>query len=355
MDTIPPKTTLLAERLIRQGLICPVSSPKQYIELFKRLQPVSPVHFSYPGAPPQLTRRTTFDDTELADSFRAEREIVKARFLHGTIGYVLADDLADYAVAFMKPLTKFTYFQHQVLEAIRHTGPLTPRQVKEETELMNKQVMPALHRLQKAFLVYEDQVETSWERAWYDFETEWPEIHLDESQRIDSAARILDRFIHALVFASLEQIRSWSALPLKLLKTALGTLENAGTLVSCELEDGEHVWIHAGDMSLSESEIPHSVIMLHKADILVRAYAAELKQRFAGLETLQYLLIDGEFSGAVTGHWRIGPHDVEDIVLILPKKTASQYKQTILDEVSRIYSPPHSTILKYNGTKVSHP
>jgi hypothetical protein len=355
MNTILAKSTLLAERLKRQGLICPVSTPKQYIALFKRLQPVSPVHFSYPGAPPQLTRRTTFDDTELADSFRAEREIVKARFLHGTIGYVLADDLADYAVAFMKPLTKFTYFQHQVLEAIRHTGPLTPRQVKEETELMNKQVMPALHRLQKAFLVYEDQVETSWERAWYDFETEWPEIHLDESRRIDAVARILERFIHALVFASLEQMRAWSALPLKLLKTALAKLEESGVLVTRELDDNEAVWIHSDDLSLSETEIPLSISMLHKADILVRSYAPELKQRFAGLEVLQYLLIDGEFLGAVTGHWRIGPHNVEDIVLTLPKKTASHYKQTIIDEVSRIYSPPHSTILKYNGTSLSHP
>ena len=71
---------------------------------------------------------------------------------------------------------------------------------------------------------------------------------------------------------------------------------------------------------------------------------------FSGLEILQYLLIDGEFLGAVTGHWRIGPHDVEDIIVTLPKKTATNYKQAILDEVSRIYSPPHSTIQKYNGS-----
>jgi hypothetical protein len=349
MKRVPAKTTLLAERLKRQGLTCPVKSPAQYIKLFKRLQPVSPVHFSYPGAPPQLTRRTMFDDTARADALRAEREIVKARFLHGTIGYVLAEDLADYAVAFRKPLTKFTYFQHQVLEAVRHTGPLTPRQIKEETELLNKQVMPALHRLQKAFLVYEDQVETSWERAWYDFETEWPEIQLDESQRIDAIYRILERFIYALVFVSMEQIRSWSALPVKLLKTAIGKLEDTGMLVTCEPDNREPVWIRTEDISLPASDIPHSVVMLHKADILVRTYLPELKKKFNGLEVLQYLLIDGEFAGAVAGHWRIGPHDVEDIVLTLPGKTASRYRQAILDEVSRVYNPPHSSILKYNG------
>lgn len=352
MRNIPATSALLAERLKRQGLTYPAKSPAQYIPLFKRLQPVSPVHFSYPGAPPQLTRRTTFDDTDLADSYRAEREIVKARFLHGTIGYVLAEDLADYAVAFMKPLTKFTYFQYQVLEAVRHAGPLTPRQIKEETELLNKQVMPALHRLQKAFLVYEDQVETSWERAWYDFETEWPEIHLDENTRMDAVSRILERFIYALVFVSMTQIRSWSALPVKLLKTAIGKLEDTGVLVPCESHDKEPVWIHTEDMSLPESEIQHSVVMLHKADILVRAYLPELKKKFKGLEVLQYLLIDGEFSGAVTGHWRIGPHDVEDIVLTLTGKTASRYKHAILDEVSRIYNPPHNTIRKYNGSAV---
>ena len=39
----------------------------------------------------------------------------------------------------------------------------------------------------------------------------------------------------------------------------------------------------------------------------------ELKERFGGLEVLQYLLIDRNFAGAVCGHWRIGPHDVEEM------------------------------------------
>jgi hypothetical protein len=36
-------------------------------------------------------------------------------------------------------------------------GGLTPQQIKEETGLLNQEIMPALHRLQEAFVVYEDR------------------------------------------------------------------------------------------------------------------------------------------------------------------------------------------------------
>ena len=62
--------------------------------------------------------------------------------------------------------------------------------------------------------------------------------------------------------------------------------------------------------------------MLHLGDPLVLPHTAELKERFEGLEVLACLLIDGELTGAVCGHWRIGPHDVEDIVLTLPVRNA---------------------------------
>ena len=73
--------------------------------------------------------------------------------------------------------------QEMVLYAIGGAGPLTPRQVKEETGLLNKEIMPALHRLQQAFLVYEDQVSDDWERSWYDFAEEWPHVKPDTARR----------------------------------------------------------------------------------------------------------------------------------------------------------------------------
>ena len=60
---------------------------------------------------------------------------------------------------------------------------------------------------------------------------------------------------------------------------------------------------------------------MHRADPLVKSHSSELKDRFGGEEVLQYLLIDGEFAGAVLGHWRIGPRDVDDILLGTARQT----------------------------------
>jgi hypothetical protein len=94
------------------------------------------------------------------------------------------------------------------------------------------------------------------------------------------------------------------------------------------------------------------VFMLHKADTLVRASMSELKRRFAGLEVLQYLLIDGSFRGAVCGHWRIGPHDVEDIVTDLPARARADRRDEILEAVAWQYRAPSHRILRYHGEPV---
>ena len=68
--------------------------------------------------------------------------------------------------------------------------------------------------------------------------------------------------------------------------------------------------------------------------------------------TLQYLLIDGELKGAVLGHWRFRPYDVEDIVLLLPKDECQRREKKVLAVVSYSYKPPHHNILKYCGNKL---
>ena len=91
---------------------------------------------------------------------------------------------------------------------------------------------------------------------------------------------------------------------------------------------------------------------MHRADPLVKSHSSELKDRFGGEEVLQYLLIDGEFAGAVLGHWRIGPHDVDDILLELPAKQRSSRKAEIIDAVAWQYHPPSHHILAYDGKAV---
>ncbi|MBN1218915.1 MAG: winged helix DNA-binding domain-containing protein [Anaerolineae bacterium] len=344
---------ILTERLRRQHLTDPLPTADSYLELFRRLQPVSPVAFTRPGDPPRLIPRAHFNDGAEADRLRAQRRIVKGRFLGGSIGYVLAEDLALYANTFQRPLPYFNEIQETVLEAVQITGPLTPRQIKEETGLLNKQIMPALHRLQQAFLVYEDQTDDDWERGWYDFATEWPGVKLNEEQRQTTTIQVLLRFLEGHVFATFEQLKDWSQLSARFLARVVREMEQVSLIMPQTVEGLGEGWLRVEDVRLPEAEITPSVFMLHKADFLVRSHASELKRRFGGLEVLQYLLIDGKFQGAVVGHWRIGPHDVDDIVVMLPAGERAKRREEIINVVAQWYHPPHHQILKYSGAEIT--
>ena len=341
------REAVFAERLRRQGLLKPVETPDEYASLFRLLQPVSPIFFSYPGSPPALVHRAAFDDEALTADWRRTRKIVKCRFLSGTIGYVFREDLALYANAFQRPLAKFNSNQQLVYDTLAHVGPLAPRQIKEETGLLNKEIMPILHRLQEAFLVYEDQLDTDWERPWYAFSQEWPGITIGPDLCEEAAREVLSRFLHAHIFATLEQIKNWSGWPARDIRHLLGSLESDGLLIRRNIDALGEGWIENESLDCTESSC--SVFMLHKADPLVRASTSELKRRFVGLEVLQYLLVDGEFQGAVCGHWRIGPHDVENIVLQLPERERMARKVEILEAVAWKYRPPSHHILRYDG------
>jgi hypothetical protein len=208
---------VLGERLRRQRLLAPLETRRGYQDLVRLLQPISTYAVARPGDPPRLVCRTRFDDGAVADRLRARRELVKGRFLGGTIGYVLAGDLALYANAFRRPLPRPNLRQSAVVDAVRSAGPATPRQLKEETGLLNKQIIPALHRLQAAFLVYEDQTDREWDRAWYDFASEWPEVELSDEARTPAVTEVLRRFLRGHVFATAEQLADWSRLPRRLL------------------------------------------------------------------------------------------------------------------------------------------
>ena len=343
------KATVLAWRLARQGLTEPLGSEEEYVELVRLLQPVAPVAMSMPGSPPRLLHRTTFDDGELADAMRERRQLVKGRFWGGNIGYVLTADLDLYGTAFRKGLEQFNAVQEPVYQALWSAGPLTPRQLKEETGLLNKQIMPALHRLQQAFLVYEAQEDSSWERSWSLLEAEWPDVDLQRINWEEAAAQVLTRFLRSQVFATLAQFREWSQFAVRKLRQVLEEMEAAGRIVPCEIEGLGKGWSLPEDRELERRRPPRVVHMLHKADPLVKGHIGELKERFAGREVLQYLLIDGELRGAVCGHWRIGPHDVEDIAVELSAKERERRKAEIVAEISRVYHPPFSHVRRFAG------
>jgi hypothetical protein len=212
--------------------------------------------------------------------------------------------------------------------------------------------MQALNRLQKAFLVCEDQIDSDWERGWSTIDAEWPAIRVAEEKRCQAIEEVISRFFEAHVFATFEQLHDWCALPQRSLQAAVEQVQAAGSITSCTVDGMGEGWISADELP-SPADLPPSVFMLHRADYLVRSHGSELKRRFAGEEVLQYLLIDGAFHGAVLGHWRIGPHDVRDIVLTLPARERATRREEILDAVSWWYKPPRSRILRYDGHSIA--
>lgn len=349
---IASKEAIFAERLRRHRLLEPVTTEEDYSELFRMLQPVHPVANSCPGDPPCLVHRAVFDDREVTNAWREKREIVKGRFLKGNVGYVLGDELELYANAFQRPLERLSRSQELVLDTLTHVGPLTPRQIKEETGLLNKEIMPILHRLQQAFLVYEDQLDSDWERAWYVFSQEWPDVAVEPERWEVAACEVLQRFVRAHVFVTVEQIRDWSGWSVKGIGRLLQVMQADGRVCAGTVDGLGEGWSCAGDTPVDAISDAPTAFMLHRADPLVLASVSELKRRFGHLEVLQYVLVDGDFRGAVCGHWRIGPHDVEDIVVDLGPAERAARRDEILNAVLWEYHPPRHRVLCYAGERL---
>jgi len=96
-------------------------------------------------------------------------------------------------------------------------------------------IIPAtLKRLQEAFLVYESQVDTDWNTGWFDFKMEWQEIELQQNM-VNAISEMLLRFFDAIIFASLDQIKSWSELKLKTIQSAIDLLIERDEIVKMEI------------------------------------------------------------------------------------------------------------------------
>lgn len=121
---------------------------------------------------PFVRRLTTF---RITGSASAAANCSRAGFRGGNLGWVDRRDWELYAGLYRKPLERFSDRQRAVLELLEREGPLNIQLIKEATGMLVKEITPVLHRLQEAFLVYEDQYDGEWDRSWYRFEEMFPE------------------------------------------------------------------------------------------------------------------------------------------------------------------------------------
>lgn len=312
----------------------------EYVKLYRDTQPGQNVYWNGFGQPPTLSFRADFDDIEFNRDRQLKRELIKGRFSGGNLGWIVSEDMELFIALYRKPLVKPTEIQLRVLELIEREGPLNIQQIKEETGLLVKEITPALHRLQEAFLIYEDQYDGEWDRSWYRFTEMFPQVNSDKYSRHEALKIVLQRFAYRLVWFDTAMAKSFYKLPEKEIKLAAGELVAEGILV--ESNAGYMLKSDAELLANYEPKTLNFVYAIHRNDFIYKAHERMLKEMAKELtdgleydhEPLQYLLIDGEFHGASVGHFRNGPYDLNDIVCDL--RDAESRKDEIIEAIRAV-------------------
>ena len=329
---------ILSLRMERQCLLRKADET-EYIALYRDTQPGQNVYWYGFGEPPVLSFRASFDDVEYNRHRQLKRKLVKGRFAGGNLGWVMSEDLELFASLYRKPLDRPTPEQREILTLIENAGPFNIQQLKEETGLLVKQITPILHRLQEAFLLYEDQYDGEWDRGWYRFEEMFPNVNLQRYTKTEALKILLQRFAYRIVWFDTAMAKAFYRVPEKEIRNAAAELVSEGILVS--RESGYLLKSDAAFLQNYEPKDSRCVYALHRNDFLYKVQEPALKQMTKNLteglaydcEPLQYLLIDGRFHGATVGHFRYGPYDLNDIVCDLPdaESRRSEILQAVLD------------------------
>ncbi len=326
----------------------------EYIDLYRDMQPGQNVYWNGFGEPPTLSFRADFNDIEFNRERQLKRELIKGRFSGGNLGWIVPADMELFIGLYRKPLIKPTADQSTILELIETSGPYTIQQIKEETGLLVKQITPILHRLQEAFLIYEDQYDGEWDRGWYRFGEMFPNVNQDKYTRLEALKIVMQRFAYRIVWFDTAMAKSFYKLPEKEIKLAVSELLNEGVVV-----ESDNGFMLKTDVELLENYKPKElqfVYAIHRNDFLYKSHEHILKDYANRLtdgleydhEPLQYLLIDGEFHGASVGHFRNGPYDLNDIVCDLPDVQARK-----ADIINAIQSVNYGkTPARFMGQKV---
>ncbi len=335
--------------LDRQRLDCRVGED-DYDALFRALSPVQTEYWSYPGIAPCLDGRADFDDRAYNNDRRGGRDIVKGRFMGGTIGYVDRADLALFATLYRDDSPAMSPVEIEVLNCLRHEGPMSVQMMKEVTGLLVKALSPALQKLQAKCLVFEDQVDEQWDRSFYLFEQEFPDVDLTAMTRAQAAEQALLRWVGVCRFATLGGLQAFSRLGSRWLMELTRQLVDNGQLATVCF-DGQEGFCLAAERAEIEAQQPTAVSgvwALNRNDFLVKMNEPLLKNTFDDNgQTLFYLLIDNVFAGAVKGQFKNGPFVLQDVMLLRPEDAAR--RDEILDAIYRVNDRQRSPLASFNG------
>ena len=359
------KKRILILRMERQYL-SRKANEKEYLELYRDTQPGQNEYWHGFGQPPVMAFRADFDDIEWNRARQEKRELVKGRFQGGNLGWIMEEDMELFACLCRKPLDGITYRQNLILNAIEQLGPLNIQQMKEETGMLVKEITPVLHRMQEAFILYEDQYDGEWDRSWYRFEEMLPKVNLEKYTRIEAFKIILKRFAYRMVWFDVNMAKSFYKLPAKDIKIAVKEMvaeeelyEYEGGFISTE--DYEYITSESSNILQEFTGEAGKILVMHRNDVLVKAFEHEWKSRYkpyiinakekfpeaTDFEILWLLIMDGEIHGAVLGKFKYGPYMIEDIVV---DEGYEDYREEILKAVRK--ASPESKIERFMGEEI---
>ncbi len=332
----------------RQFLSYPANE-KEYDLLYRDVSPGQNVYWNGFGDPPSLTFRASFNDIEYNRNRQFERILIKGRFGGGNIGWIEQNELELFSGLYKKPIEKPDKNQLLLLDLIENEGPMTIAVMKEMTGMLVRDITPVLHRLQEAFLIYEDQYDGGWDRGWYMFSEMFSDVDLNKYSRIESLKTVLVRYAERFVYFNSKMAKSFYRLPERDINAAIKALLADEIII----EYSEGYILKKSEKILNEDAgiIKKKVYVMHRNDVLVKSNEYWLKEKYNrnGLDILQYILLDGKFCGAVLGHFKNGPYVIEDISLSLPYDEIIARKEEIIEAVYCVNDRNRSKIKLYNG------
>lgn len=342
-------------RLQRQHMIEPVDE-EHYDQLFKNMSPVQTQFWIEPGSPPELLYRCEFDDALTNDMYRRDRTIIKGRFQGGNVAYCFLEDLPLFMAAYRKPIKSFSQQVEIVLNILKNEGAMDIDLIKEISGLLSKEIAKALQKLQKAFIVYEDQVDSERTRAFYILEDEFSNLDFRKYSREEAINEVIKRFIYMNVFVTIDMIKSYTKFTNKDIKLSMERLFEKDVIIEVDESFGQGFILtdDVEEIKRVKSDVPDKVFILDLNDYLVKSNELILKDRFgrSELKTLHYVMKKGEIVGRVLGYFRYGPNDLEDIEVDVENDKILEYKHEIIKALEETYSGQETKLKKYCGKRI---
>ena len=256
-----------------------------------------------------------------------------------------------FAAVYKKPMKGYTEVEETILTLLRNEGPMNLKMMKEITGILNKDLSKAAQRLQKAFILYEDQLDMDNERAWYLLEDEFDHLDFRAWTEETGLEEIIRRFLKLNVAGDVDMVRSYTGLPAKKIKAAVARMMSEG-ITQPVLIDGKS-WVmlkeDVDEVSEVKAAVPDKLYLLDGNDHIVKSRSIELTNRFgkSQYKTIRWIMLKGEIIGRLLGWFRFGPPDLEDVQVDEPLMEDPSVRSRIVEAVEACFEGQATVLKRY--------